>query len=474
MSSKIEGSGAIAAIVAGALVLRVIGLNSGLWFDEIVTLVESARLPLSRIVTDFPGVNAHPLYSVLAHVSLSALGDSAWALRLPACLFGVASVWMAYVLGTRMIGRAEALAGTAVMATSYHHIWFSQNARGYTMLGFFALVSTLYLLRAIEFGRTRDYVIYALAAAAGIYTHLTMAFVIAGHGAALVAGRVAGWRDPAVDRWRPIILGWIGAGALSLLAYAPFLPTLAAHFGAEAPRQAAKVATGGWAIAEAIRSLLFGAGVPAAVIGGLVAIVGAWNLFRRRPLYVALLVAPVIVTAVAIVALGQPLRPRFFFFIAGAAAIFVGGGLGVVAQALGRRMTAVTAITLCTVALIALSAIALPRNYLVPKQDYAGAVRALEQDEASGARVAAAALTCMPFESYFAKRAWPCLKSADDLSTFTAQAGRPLVAYTLIDYIDDPSLGQRLRTECTEVQRFPGTLGGGDVVICDASARISR
>jgi hypothetical protein len=78
------------AIVAGALVLRVIGLNSGLWFDEIVTLVESARLPLTRILTDFPGVNAHPFYSVLAHVSIAALGDSAWALRLPACLFGVA------------------------------------------------------------------------------------------------------------------------------------------------------------------------------------------------------------------------------------------------------------------------------------------------------------------------------------------------------------------------------------------------
>jgi hypothetical protein len=46
----------------------------------------------------------------------------------------------------------------------------------------------------------------------------------------------------------------------------------------------------------------------------------------------------------------------------------------------------------------------------VPKQDYEGAVRALEQDETTGARVAAAALTCFPFESYFAKRGWPCLK----------------------------------------------------------------
>ena len=51
------------------------------------------------------------------------------------------------------------------MATSYHHIWFSQNARGYTMIGFFALASTWLLLKAGETRRPRDYALYTLARA---------------------------------------------------------------------------------------------------------------------------------------------------------------------------------------------------------------------------------------------------------------------------------------------------------------------
>src|SRR5687767_5805522 len=75
-------------IIVLAAVLRFISLDSGLWYDEIVTLVVSARKPIAQILTEFPDVNAHPLYSVLAHVSIHGFGESAWSLRLPAALFG--------------------------------------------------------------------------------------------------------------------------------------------------------------------------------------------------------------------------------------------------------------------------------------------------------------------------------------------------------------------------------------------------
>ncbi len=80
---------AMAATIAVAAALRFYGLGSSLWYDEIVTLVESARRPVLEILTYFPDVNVHPLYSLLAHVSLETFGESNWALRLPACVFGV-------------------------------------------------------------------------------------------------------------------------------------------------------------------------------------------------------------------------------------------------------------------------------------------------------------------------------------------------------------------------------------------------
>ena len=462
----------IAATVAVAGVLRLPGLDTGLWYDEIVTLVESARHPLRQIVTEFPGVNAHPLYSVLAHLSLVAFGESAWALRLPAVVFGIASVAMTYVLAARMTTRLEAWAAAAVLATSYHHIWFSQNARGYTLIGFLTLVATYFLLRASAGGRARDYLIYALACSAGIYAHLTMAFVVLGHAAVVLIGRSIGWRPAAHLPVRPALAAWIGVGVVSAIAYAPFVPGLLATLNAEEPRDAAQVATTGWAIAESIRSVLLGTGVPAAILGGSLAALGGAVLLRHRRLEVALLLVPAVVTGLAIVALGQPLRPRFFFFLSAAAAIFVGRGVGVAGETLARwlaprrRGAPGAAVVACAALLMALSAVALPRNYRVPKQDYDGAVRFLEQAEAGGARVTASWPGCLPFTIYYRKE-WRCLEAVEDWRAAVAESGRVLVASTLSDYIRDPALAARLRADCQVTRRFPGTLGGGDIIVCE-------
>src|ERR1043166_6480075 len=61
---------ALAALTAFAALLRAIGSDSGLWLDEIITLVESVRRPLAQILTAFPGNNQHTLYSVLAPASV--------------------------------------------------------------------------------------------------------------------------------------------------------------------------------------------------------------------------------------------------------------------------------------------------------------------------------------------------------------------------------------------------------------------
>jgi hypothetical protein len=450
-----------------AAILRGIALDSGLWFDEIVTLVESARLPLHRILTEFPGVNAHPLFSIFAHASISFFGESAWALRLPAVAFGVASVWAAFALATRVMSRAEAWAGAFLLAVSYHHIWFSQNARGYTLMGWCALVSTLYLLRARDSARSRDYVVYALVCAAGVYTHLTMAFVVAGHAAVILGGRVAGWRPALVHRWKPLLAAWAGAAVMSVAVYAPFFSGLAAHFGEARPVDAAAVATGGWALSEALHSILTGAGVPAAVLGGLVAGVGAGSLLRRAPLETLLLVTPAVVTAAAIVMLGQPMRPRFFFFLSGAAAVFAGRGFGVMSEALRPRSSRPAAAMVLSPAVVValIAAPALIRNYRVPKQDFASVIVALEREEATGSRVAAVGPACFPLGSYYAKP-WPCLQDATELRKFQAQSGRRVIVQTLSDYIAPSDLRSAIKQDCREVHRYPGTLGGGDIVIC--------
>jgi len=84
--------GVVAMLVAVGLVLRILHLGSGLWFDEIQTLVDYVRSPLGTIVTNYDNTNQHLFYSVLARISTVLLGESGAALRLPAALLGTASL----------------------------------------------------------------------------------------------------------------------------------------------------------------------------------------------------------------------------------------------------------------------------------------------------------------------------------------------------------------------------------------------
>src|SRR6185503_1521457 len=96
---------ALAALMSLAAVLRAIGLDGGLWLDEILTLIDSVRRPLAQIVATFPSNNQHTLYSVLAHASIALFGDEAWSLRLPAAIFGVATIPALYFLAREFVGR---------------------------------------------------------------------------------------------------------------------------------------------------------------------------------------------------------------------------------------------------------------------------------------------------------------------------------------------------------------------------------
>ena len=122
----------LAGICLVALILRLVHLGSGLWFDEVLTFLSWVRAPIGVTLTSLPDQNNHILFSILAQGSVAILGESAWAVRLPSALFGVGSVWSLFVLGRRVIGTREALLAAALLAVSYHHIWFSQNARGYS------------------------------------------------------------------------------------------------------------------------------------------------------------------------------------------------------------------------------------------------------------------------------------------------------------------------------------------------------
>lgn len=213
----------LSGLVVVATVLRLLALNQQLWFDEILTLIESARAPVLRIVTQYGGQNQHMLYSILAHTSIRLFGEQPWALRLPAVFFGVASVPALYSLGRLVTTNREALFASALMTVNYQHVWFSQNARGYTGMVFWTLLASIFFIRCASNGKRQDWVLYGIASALGIYTHLMMACVVAAHAVLYIWMLVSRAKSP-----RPFpgsflvpVYGFVLCGALSLFLYAP-------------------------------------------------------------------------------------------------------------------------------------------------------------------------------------------------------------------------------------------------------------
>jgi 4-amino-4-deoxy-L-arabinose transferase-like glycosyltransferase len=461
----------LTAILLIGAALRIYGLNSGLWYDEIVTLLESVRPPLREIVTHFPSNNDHPLYSVLGHLSIGAFGEHAWSLRLPAFLFGLLSIPLVYCLGVGITNRFEALAAATLLAISYHHIWFSQNARGYTILLFCALLTTHLLLRGLKANRRFDFVAFAVITAFAAYTHLTtvlvtvtQALVVGAHLLASRNGRLV------ADQWTNAAIGFALAGVLTILLYLPLLSDIHGYF--EHRSETTNVATAGWAILETLKGLQLAYMGPGLFAGVLVFTIGCWSYLRQSPTVLALFFAPPVVVFATTVLLQQPTRPRFFFFAAGFALLVIMRGVVVIAnwivrpigrQSLRGDLEYVLPILAFT-GMAVVSALALPAGYRHPKQDYEGALNYVTTEIRPDEFIASVGGgTSYPFQKYY-NRPWQMLRTAAELKAAEKQYGTLWLLYTFEPYIE-PEMMKAIRTHCVEAKIFQGTLAGGNIIL---------
>ena len=364
-------------LLALATCLRVYQLDAGLWYDEIVTLLRYVRPPLLDTVTQFPGDNNHPLYSVLAHGAVWILGEHPWTVRLPAMLFGLASIPMCYALGTAVTNRWEAWLAAVILTVSYHHVWFSQDARGYTALLFWALACTYWLIAWWQRRDHRYLWAYAIAAGLGAYTHLSMVFIVVSH-AIVCLGFILIDRT-LKDRWsvmRVTAATFVGSAILTLALYAPMLADMKNFIETQIPKK--NEATMAWAFMEAIRGLQIGWGTSWVVgCAACIFLAGVVSYYRRArfALYLFLIPAPVVVLSGIL--LDHPLRPRFLFFQFGFVVLIVVRGAaaigGWVADWLrrdsgSRRRVELLAATALTLGGVAFSLGTLPRGYAGPSK----------------------------------------------------------------------------------------------------------
>ena len=438
------------------ILARVPGLGGDLWIDEIASLVGFMRLPFAELLTTYGSANNHVFYSVLAHASMGLFGETAWAVRLPAMLFGAATVPALFLLARSALPRPEALGAALILAFLYHHAYFSQNARGYTGMVFLAVVTTNLLRRALERDDRQRWIGWAVASALSVYMLLSGLFVC--------VGQVMGVLILRRDRFKPLALWTSVAALLTVVLYAPLMPSMF-QFYANADTNA------GWSPADVVWVILRDATpyTPVAVAGLValpVAVVGAVSVARRLPLvFFGLLLPPLLELGVAL-GIGAGTYPRRFLLIVPFAVLVSVRGCAIVADWVASRWKPARYAFPAMITTLALAgAMGLPRLYTLPKQDYRGALAIVAERKQEGDLVVAA-YTATTGTQYYDASVLPA-RSAGDLRRLLDR-NRPI--WLVGTFVSDmqtrvPDLAALIEEEFQFVARRIGLVGDGDVVV---------
>lgn len=460
----------LTVIIALAAALRAMHLDTELWLDEIEMLVRYVPLEWRQLVSTYDSQNHHPLYTLMARGAWLLAGGADWSVRMPAALFGVGSVIAMERFGRRLVSATEATLAALVLAVSYHHVWFSQNARGYTvilMLVILATASFLDLMDPRSPGSRRKLAWrYGLLMALATWTHLTAALVAVGHALALaIATRWRSSEGRAASRWPAAGLA-LGA-LLSFTLYAPMLPQVVREVtapslgGVEVEWTSAR-----WMLSEGARALSGGipGGLPALLAALAILAIGVASLWRRARAAAMALFFPVAVTGAALVATGHNLWPRFFFFAAGFIVLAaVRGGFALVERLVPWQPRRVAVAGALAVALLSLGTV--PRAWQ-PKQQFRAALAWVDSRRAPGDVAVALDLVWHVYLLRDWAADWELVREPARLAEVEGRSARTWIVYTLPTRLRalHPSLWAAIAPpRYEEVRVFPATVGGGEI-----------
>jgi uncharacterized membrane protein len=203
----------VAGLTALGALLRFATLGDQAYHhDEIVTASRVLRVGFGHAM-DAVGFSesAPPLYYALAWLWTQVTGNGEWGLRFLSALAGVATIPVAYLLGRELRGPRAGFFAAALVAVNPMLLWYSQEARAYSLLGLFCALSLLYCVRALQEGERdekRDFVAWGIFSALALATHYFAVFPLVAE--IVLLGR---------RRGKAILPGlWIVAVAVVLLA----------------------------------------------------------------------------------------------------------------------------------------------------------------------------------------------------------------------------------------------------------------
>lgn len=210
------------AAVGIAIAVRLFGLDFSLWHDEIAS-VTFARQPVWRLWSDWMIREPNPpLFYTMLHYWMAWFGSTDLAVKSLATVFGIGNV-VVVALIARRLGSSwlPALVATLFVGLNPWHIYYSQNARAYTLAAFAASLAGLAVVRIVKQhhdasssgGARADWMLFGLAMLAALYSHTTMVIFYV-----VVNLMFASWIAITTRRER-LLAPWIASNLMICIGY---------------------------------------------------------------------------------------------------------------------------------------------------------------------------------------------------------------------------------------------------------------
>lgn len=151
MGRKFVDKNAVLLIIVLALVLRLISLNQSLWLDEGTSAILARDNTLVSIIKDFaPGDFHPPLYYLLLNLWSRVFGHSEVALRGLSVLTGLGTIGLVYLIGEKLFNKKTGYIAALLLAISPLHIYYSQEARMYSLQTLFVAASFYFFVMLLK------------------------------------------------------------------------------------------------------------------------------------------------------------------------------------------------------------------------------------------------------------------------------------------------------------------------------------
>lgn len=169
-----------------------------------------------------------PLYYIVLKGWNFIFGNSLFSLRFFSIFFSILAIASFYLFIKKAFKKNSiALFSSLLFVFSYFQIQYAMEARMYSMGTFLVIISSFFLLKAMETKAWKYWILYALAISAGIYTHYFVAFWILAQALYLAYCFLKdyGWKVAAWIKDKNLKRAFVSY-LLAAISYIPWLPTL--------------------------------------------------------------------------------------------------------------------------------------------------------------------------------------------------------------------------------------------------------